>query len=112
MNRCNSLQIEDINQAFRLKQTEDTDHQKRIINTRRIIMDLKAELAKVEDQPDVTPRINEVNVELRRNQVERAKMEGENSDLRREKDNTFAQYKSELFSQTVHCPSVLINDSL
>lgn len=100
MNRCDSLQIDDINQAFRLKQMEDTDHQKRILNTRRIIMDLKAELAKVEDQPDVIPRINEVNVELRRNQVERAKMEGEKSDLRREKDNTFAQHKSELFSQT------------
>lgn len=112
MNRCDFLQIEDINQAFRLKQTEEADHQKRIINTRRIIVALKAELTKVEDQPDVTPRINEVNMELRRNQVERAKMEGEKSDLRREKDNTFAQCKSELFSQTICCPNVLINDSL
>lgn len=112
MTGCDSFQIEDINQAFKLKQTEEADHQKRITNTRRIIADLKAELAKVEDQPDVTPRINEVNVELRRNQVERAKMEGEKSDLRREKDNTFAQFKSELFSQTLRCPNVLINDSL
>uniref|UniRef100_H3DCC8 Structural maintenance of chromosomes protein 5 n=1 Tax=Tetraodon nigroviridis TaxID=99883 RepID=H3DCC8_TETNG len=87
-------EIEDINQAFRLKQTEEADHQKRIVNTRRLIADLKAELAKVQDQPDVVPRINEVNVELRRNQVERAKMEEERSDLRREKDNTFAQGRS------------------
>lgn len=112
INRWNSLQIEDLNQAFRLKQTEEADHQKRIINTRRIIVDLKAELAKVGDKPDVTPRINEVNVELRRNQVERRKMEGEKSDLHREKDNTFAQCKSELFSQTIHCPNLLINDWL
>lgn len=103
MSRCDSLQIEDINQAFRLKQTEEADHRKRIINTRRIIVDLQTELAKVEDQPDVTSRINEGNVELRRNQVERAKMEGEKSDLRREKDNTFAQYKSEPFTQTTSC---------
>lgn len=75
---------------------EENDHQKRIVNTNRIIEDLKAELAKVQDQPDLTPRINEVNVELRSNQVNRAKLEEERSDLRREKDNTFAQYKSEL----------------
>lgn len=112
MNWCDSLQIEDINQAFRLKQTEEADHQKRIINTRRIIVDLQTELAKVEDQPDVTSRINEGNVELRRNQVERAKMEGEKSDLHREKDNIFAQYKSEPFTQTNNCPSVLINSTL
>lgn len=74
---------------------EEADHQKRIINTQRIIGDLRTELAKVEDQPDVTPRINEVNVELRRNHMERAKLDGEKSDLRREKDNTFAQCKSE-----------------
>uniref|UniRef100_A0A8C4GZU3 Structural maintenance of chromosomes protein 5 n=1 Tax=Dicentrarchus labrax TaxID=13489 RepID=A0A8C4GZU3_DICLA len=72
-----------------LKQMEEEDHQKRISNTRLTIEDLKAELAKVGDQPDVTPRINEVNVELRRIQVERAKIEGEKSDLRREKDNIY-----------------------
>uniref|UniRef100_A0A8C4GZP8 Structural maintenance of chromosomes protein 5 n=1 Tax=Dicentrarchus labrax TaxID=13489 RepID=A0A8C4GZP8_DICLA len=81
--------IEDIKQTQRLKQMEEEDHQKRISNTRLTIEDLKAELAKVGDQPDVTPRINEVNVELRRIQVERAKIEGEKSDLRREKDNIY-----------------------
>lgn len=92
-----SLQIEDIKQTLRLKQTEEEDHQKRISNTRRTIEDLKAELAKVGDQPDVTPRISAVNVELRRIQVERAKMEGEKSDLRREKNNIYAESKSERF---------------
>lgn len=101
---CDALQIENINQAFKLKEMEAADYQKRISNTRRIIGDLRTELAKVEEQPDVTPRINEVNVELRHNQMERAKIDGEKSDLRREKDNAFAQCKSETCIQTKHCP--------
>uniref|UniRef100_A0A669DFE3 Structural maintenance of chromosomes protein 5 n=1 Tax=Oreochromis niloticus TaxID=8128 RepID=A0A669DFE3_ORENI len=80
-------EIDDIKQKCRLKQMEEEDHQKRISNTRRTIEDLKAELAKVGDQPDVTPRINAVNADLRRIQEERAKIEGEKGDLRREKDN-------------------------
>lgn len=91
-----SLQIDDIKQKFRLKQMEEEDHQKRISNTRRTIEDLKAELAKVGDQPDVTPRINAVNADLRRIQEERAKIEGEKGDLRREKDNLCAESRSEL----------------
>lgn len=86
-------EIEDIKQNLRLKQIEDEDHQKRISNTRRVIEDLRAELAKVSDQPDVTPRINEVNTELRRIQVERAKIEGEKTDLRREKDNLLSEFR-------------------
>lgn len=89
---------------------EEADHQKRIINTRRIIGDLRTELAKVEDQPDVTPRINAVNLELRRNHVERARIDGEKCDLCREKDNAFAQCKSEACIQTVL--NELINSSL
>uniref|UniRef100_A0A3Q4GVG0 Structural maintenance of chromosomes protein 5 n=1 Tax=Neolamprologus brichardi TaxID=32507 RepID=A0A3Q4GVG0_NEOBR len=84
-------EIDDIKQKFRLKQMEEEDHQKRISNTRRTIEDLKAELAKVGDQPDVTPRINAVNADLRRIQEERAKIEGEKGDLRREKDNLCAE---------------------
>ncbi|CDQ64147.1 unnamed protein product [Oncorhynchus mykiss] len=80
-------EIEDIKQAFSLKQTEAADRQKRISNTRRMIDDLRAELANVGDQSDVTPRINAVNAELRRIQEEKAKMEGEKADMRREKDN-------------------------
>lgn len=74
---------------------EEEDHQKRISNTRRAIDDLKAELAKVADQPDVTPQINAVNLELRQIQEERAKIEGEKTDLRREKDNLLAESRSQ-----------------
>ncbi|XP_068454351.1 structural maintenance of chromosomes protein 5 [Clinocottus analis] len=84
-------EIEDIKQTQKLKQMEEEDHQKRISNTRRTIDDLKAELAKVGDQPDVTPRINAVNFELRNIREERAKIEGEKADLRREKDNLHAE---------------------
>ncbi|KAK7878538.1 hypothetical protein WMY93_030374 [Mugilogobius chulae] len=72
---------------------EVEDHQKRVSNTRRAIDDLKAELAKVSDQPDVTPRINEVIAELRRVQVDRAKIEGEKGDLRRERENLLCENK-------------------
>ena len=99
---CPSLQTEDIKQTLKLKQMEEEDHQKRISNTRRTIDDLKAELAKVADQPDVTPRINEVNVELRQIREARAKIEGEKADLRREKDNVYAESRGESFPQTVN----------
>lgn len=98
---CSSLQIEDTKQSLRLKQMEEEDHQKRISNTRRIIEDLKAELAKVGDQPDVTPQINAVNVELRHIQVKRAKLEGERSDLRREKNSVYAEHKCERFLHAI-----------
>ncbi|KAM9343488.1 structural maintenance of chromosomes protein 5 isoform 2-T2 [Pholidichthys leucotaenia] len=84
-------EIDDIEQMLRLKQTEEQDNQKRIANARRAIEDLKTELAKVSDQPDVTPQINAVNAELRRIQEERAKIEGEKADLRRERDNICAE---------------------
>uniref|UniRef100_A0A665U7N1 Structural maintenance of chromosomes protein 5 n=1 Tax=Echeneis naucrates TaxID=173247 RepID=A0A665U7N1_ECHNA len=89
-------EIEDIKQTLKLKQMEEEDHQKRISNTRRTINDLKEELAKVGDQPDVTPQINAINVELRRNQEERAKIEGDKADLRRERDNLYAERLSDM----------------
>lgn len=102
MYTLSSLQIEDIKQKFRLKQTEEEDHQKRISNTRRTIEDLKTELAKVSDQPDVTPKINEINLELRRIQEQKAKIEEEKADLRREKDNIIAESKSQFATTFKH----------
>ncbi|KAM9785513.1 structural maintenance of chromosomes protein 5, partial [Neosynchiropus ocellatus] len=87
-------QIEDVKQMLKLKQMEKEDHQKRICNTCLAIKDLKEELAKASDRPDVTPKINDINVELRRIQEEKAKIEGERSDLRREHINIVAECKS------------------
>ncbi|XP_034445618.1 structural maintenance of chromosomes protein 5 [Hippoglossus hippoglossus] len=101
-NRCKQKQdqldgkekeIDDTKQILNLKQKEAEDQQKRLSNTRRTIDDLKTELAKVGDHPDVTPQINAINVELRSIQEERAKIEGEKADLRRERDNVFAESK-------------------
>jgi len=106
---CSPPQVADIKQTQRLKQMEEEDHQKRISNTRRTIDDLKAELAKVADQPDMTPRINAVNVELRNIREERAKTEGEKADLRREKDNLYAESTRESFPHAMQHPSGLEN---
>uniref|UniRef100_A0A668A922 Structural maintenance of chromosomes protein 5 n=1 Tax=Myripristis murdjan TaxID=586833 RepID=A0A668A922_9TELE len=85
--------IDDIKQTLTLKQMEEEDHRKRISNTKRIIDDLKAELANVGDQPDVTPQIDAINAELRSIQVERGKIDGEKADLRREGDNLTLEKK-------------------
>lgn len=90
-------------------QTEEKDQQKRISNTMRTIEDLKSELAKVADQPDVTPKINDINHELRRIQVDRAKMEGERSDLCRERDNICAETKSETARIRASSPIKIMN---
>ncbi|XP_077438004.1 structural maintenance of chromosomes protein 5 [Vanacampus margaritifer] len=86
-------QIEDIKQAFKMKQTEEEDQRKRIENVKLLIKDLEVVLAEAGNQPDVTPRISEVNAELRRIQLERNKVEEEKADLRREKDNLCAELR-------------------
>ncbi|KAG7283860.1 hypothetical protein CRUP_034047 [Coryphaenoides rupestris] len=85
--------IEDIRQALNLKHTEKEDHEKRMANTRRIIQELETELRNVSELPDVGPRIDAVNQELKANQEERARLEGEKSDISREKDNVIAECK-------------------
>uniref|UniRef100_A0A8C5A134 Structural maintenance of chromosomes protein 5 n=1 Tax=Gadus morhua TaxID=8049 RepID=A0A8C5A134_GADMO len=80
-------------QALNLKHTEKVDEEKRIANTKTIIDDLQKELATVGEQPDVAPRIDAISVELRGHQEERARLDGEKSDIRREKDNMVAESK-------------------
>ncbi|KAI4823837.1 hypothetical protein KUCAC02_012392 [Chaenocephalus aceratus] len=92
MDRKNK-EIENIKQSQKIKQFEAADHQKGISNTRRTIDAFKAELAKVTDQPDVMPQINAVNIELRQIREKRTQIEGEKSDLRRDKDNLHAETK-------------------
>uniref|UniRef100_A0AAY4DUN4 Structural maintenance of chromosomes protein 5 n=1 Tax=Denticeps clupeoides TaxID=299321 RepID=A0AAY4DUN4_9TELE len=86
-------QIEDIRQALSLKQTEESDRQKRIINTRRIIADLQAELDSQGSQEDVMPLIEAVNCELRRIQDERAELESKQIDQHRDKDTMAAELR-------------------
>ncbi|XP_056455399.1 structural maintenance of chromosomes protein 5 [Gadus chalcogrammus] len=86
-------EIDDIKQALNLKHTEKVDEEKRIANTKTIIDDLQKELATVGEQPDVSARIDAISVELRGHQEERARLDGEKSDIRREKDNMVAESK-------------------
>ncbi|XP_053709705.1 structural maintenance of chromosomes protein 5 [Synchiropus splendidus] len=85
-----SQQIEDVKQMLILKQTEKEDQQKRVRNIRLTIKDLMDELTKASDRPDVTPKLNDVNDELRRIQKEKTKVEGGKLDLRREHTNICA----------------------
>uniref|UniRef100_A0A672LKA1 Structural maintenance of chromosomes protein 5 n=1 Tax=Sinocyclocheilus grahami TaxID=75366 RepID=A0A672LKA1_SINGR len=69
-----------------LKQTEEADRQKRIGHTQLMIKDLQKELQNMGSMEDVTPQIEAVNADLRKIQEEKAKLEGEMLDLRRDKD--------------------------
>ncbi|XP_061118782.1 structural maintenance of chromosomes protein 5 [Conger conger] len=82
-----SKQIEDLQQAVRLKQTEEAGRQKRILHTRHMIEDLQTQLRSTEQQDDLAPQIDSVNAELRRVQDHRVQTDGEMTDLRREKNS-------------------------
>uniref|UniRef100_A0A8C9VWC4 Structural maintenance of chromosomes protein 5 n=1 Tax=Scleropages formosus TaxID=113540 RepID=A0A8C9VWC4_SCLFO len=84
----------DIQQALSLKQMEEDDRQKRISNTRCIVAGLQAELDSLGKQEDVQPQINQINVELRGLQEDKARLESRQSDLRREKEILQQQLKS------------------
>ncbi|RXM95464.1 Structural maintenance of chromosomes protein 5 [Acipenser ruthenus] len=79
--------IEDIQQALNLKRDEETDRQKRINNTRRMIKDWQSELSSIGDLDHVQPQIDSINCQLRQIQEEKASADGERTDLKRERDN-------------------------
>ncbi|XP_051971973.1 structural maintenance of chromosomes protein 5 [Xyrauchen texanus] len=86
-------EVDDIRQEFSLKQTEEADRQKRIGHTLLMIKDLQTELQSMGDQEDVTPQIETVNAKLRNIQEEKAKLEGERLDFRRDKDEATGELK-------------------
>lgn len=85
--------MDDIRQDLSLKQTEEVDRQKRIGHTQLMIRDLQKELQNMNSMEDVTPQIEAVNAELRTIQDEKAKLESESLDLRRDKDEAFGEFK-------------------
>uniref|UniRef100_A0A672LQ30 Structural maintenance of chromosomes protein 5 n=1 Tax=Sinocyclocheilus grahami TaxID=75366 RepID=A0A672LQ30_SINGR len=84
-------EVDDIRQDLSLKQTEEADRQKRIGHTQLMIKDLQKELQNMGSMEDVTPQIEAVNADLRKIQEEKAKLEGEMLDLRRDKDEAFGE---------------------
>uniref|UniRef100_A0A671KS37 Structural maintenance of chromosomes protein 5 n=1 Tax=Sinocyclocheilus anshuiensis TaxID=1608454 RepID=A0A671KS37_9TELE len=79
-------EVDDIRQDLSLKQTEEADRQKRIGHTQLMIKDLQKELQNMGSMEDVTPQIEAVNADLRKIQEEKAKLEGEIIDSRKNRD--------------------------
>uniref|UniRef100_A0A8C4WTA5 Structural maintenance of chromosomes protein 5 n=1 Tax=Gopherus evgoodei TaxID=1825980 RepID=A0A8C4WTA5_9SAUR len=80
-------QIEEIQQALRIKNDEEMDRQKRIHNARKMIEDWQNELNSPGNSENLQPQIDSINSELRQLQEEKANIDGEMSDLRREREN-------------------------
>lgn len=57
-----------------------------------MIRDLQKELQNMDSMEDVTPQIEAVNAELKNIQEEKAKLESESLDLRREKDEARGEF--------------------
>ncbi|NXU45767.1 SMC5 protein, partial [Drymodes brunneopygia] len=80
-------QIEEINQAFRVKKDEETNRQKKIYLTQKLIEEWKNELDTMAVSENLQPHIDAVNNELKKLQEERAIIDNDVSDLRAEKNN-------------------------
>ncbi|XP_041314376.1 structural maintenance of chromosomes protein 5 isoform X3 [Pyrgilauda ruficollis] len=80
-------QIEEINQAFRMKKDEETNRQKKIYQTQKIIEEWQNELDTMAVGENLQPQIDAVNTELKNLQEEKANIDNDISDLRAEKTN-------------------------
>ncbi|XP_059692623.1 structural maintenance of chromosomes protein 5 isoform X3 [Haemorhous mexicanus] len=80
-------QIEEINQAFRMKKDEETNRQKKIHQTQKIIEEWQNELNTMAVCENLQPQIDAVNTELKKLQDEKANIDNDVSDLRAEKNN-------------------------
>ncbi|KAM3655724.1 structural maintenance of chromosomes protein 5 isoform 4-T4 [Ammospiza maritima maritima] len=80
-------QIEEINQAFRMKKDEETNRQKKIYQTQQIIEEWQSELDTMTVCENLQPQIDAVNTELKKLQEEKANIDNNVSDLRAEKTN-------------------------
>ncbi|KAG8130631.1 hypothetical protein E2320_017235 [Naja naja] len=79
--------IEQIKQALRMKREAEMDRQKRIQNTRNMIEDWTSELEMSENAENIQPLMNSLNANLRQLEEEKANIDGELSDLRKEREN-------------------------
>lgn len=61
-----------------------------------MIQDLQTELDGMSTQEDVTPKIEEVNSELRNIQEHKSRLDGERQDLRRDKDEATGELKRKI----------------
>uniref|UniRef100_A0A8C6YIE8 Structural maintenance of chromosomes protein 5 n=1 Tax=Naja naja TaxID=35670 RepID=A0A8C6YIE8_NAJNA len=92
-------QIEQIKQALRMKREAEMDRQKRIQNTRNMIEDWTSELEMSENAENIQPLMNSLNANLRQLEEEKANIDGELSDLRKERENLLKGRKEDRITQ-------------
>ncbi|XP_069481894.1 structural maintenance of chromosomes protein 5 [Ambystoma mexicanum] len=80
-------QIEELQQYLRMKQDEEMDKQKKITTIRKMIEDWQNELGTIGNCANLQPEIDAITGELRQIQEDRANIDSQMSDLRREKEN-------------------------
>ncbi|XP_064902034.1 structural maintenance of chromosomes protein 5 [Columba livia] len=86
-------QIEEINQALRMKKYEEMDRKRKIQNTQKVIEDWKNELNTIADCENLQPQIDAVNNELKKLQEERTNIDIDISDLTAQKMNQEREMK-------------------
>uniref|UniRef100_A0A6J0U4Y2 Structural maintenance of chromosomes protein 5 n=1 Tax=Pogona vitticeps TaxID=103695 RepID=A0A6J0U4Y2_9SAUR len=86
-------QIEEVKLALRMKREAETDRQKRIQNTHKLIEDLTNELKNADSSETIQPLIDSVNANLRQLEEERASIDVELNDLLRERENLLKDKK-------------------
>lgn len=76
-----------------MKREAETDRQKRIQNTHKMIEDWTNELKNTENAENIQPLMNSLNANLRQLEEEKANIDGELNDLRRERENLLKERK-------------------
>ncbi|KAJ1206907.1 hypothetical protein NDU88_002300 [Pleurodeles waltl] len=79
-------QIEEVQQFLRMKQDEEMNRQKKITTIRKMIEDWQNELSTMGNCGNLQPEIDAISGELRQIQEDRANIDSQMSDLRREKE--------------------------
>lgn len=79
-----------------MKKDEETNRQKKIYQTQKIIEEWQNELDTMAVCENLQPQIDAVNIELRELQEERVNIDNDISDLRAEKTNQEREEKSKL----------------
>lgn len=91
-----------------MKKDEETNRQKKIHQTQKIIEEWQSELDTMAVCENLQPQIDAVNTELKKLQEERANIDNDVSDLRAEKKTQEQEEKSKLFIKGFFCQFILL----
>ncbi|XP_029468527.1 structural maintenance of chromosomes protein 5 [Rhinatrema bivittatum] len=87
-------QIGDVQHNLRMKRDEELNREKRIVTVRKMIEDWQNELNTVENCENLQPEIDSISNELRSIQEDKANIDIEMSELKREKEYLEREYKN------------------